>query len=411
DAVAEVADATAALRSFPPARVRVKSEPQVYRSGGPESWFRDLLAVRARQPIPGTDHGAALDRLRRGSEQAMADRRVRADVGRRVLEAEGVQSRDLSATTAGSGSEFEPPTWILGEFASVARAAAPLRKLARAIPLPDGTMTLRIPRFDVASGVVAMATENVAMTAALTATTDETTTPIRTIAGDVDVSVQLLDRGPKFDTLVTQDFAASYAAALEDQLVNGTGTSGQLLGLRNVATTTVHHVPGRQAVIYTSATPTIAGVVNAVAKAAAAVSRTRKRPPAFALMTPERYFWLAGTADKQTEPVIRPGTGLVAQSDTGPVGPVAGLPVYLDATIPTDLGATTNEDTIIVARGNDLLLLEGSPIFAVLDDVAGLAENLAVTLAYHVYVAAIPDRYPSSIGTVGGTGLVTAAGF
>lgn len=57
-----------------------------------------------------------------------------------------------------------------------------------------------------------------------------------------------------------------------------------------------------------------------------------------------------------------------------------GLPVFLDANIPTNAGTNTNEDKIIVGRFSDDLLFEeaGGPNAAVYQEV--LSGNLQVRL-------------------------------
>ena len=75
--------------------------------------------------------------------------------------------------------------------------------------------------------------------------------------------------------------------------------------------------------------------------------------------------------------------GIAAQG--GPVGSVLGLPVYVDATMPINLGAGVNEDRIVVADFSDAWLMEGQLRTRVLPDV--LSGNLTVV---------DPDRSSSS---------------
>jgi hypothetical protein len=84
-----------------------------------------------------------------------------------------------------------------------------------------------------------------------------------------------------------------------------------------------------------------------------------------------------------------------------------GLPVYVDANIPTNLGAGTNEDVILVLRAADLLLFESVPRLRVLQEV--LSGTLAVRFQLYAYSAFMAGRYPAAISTVGGTGLVAPA--
>jgi hypothetical protein len=79
-----------------------------------------------------------------------------------------------------------------------------------------------------------------------------------------------------------------------------------------------------------------------------------------------------------------------------------GLPVVLDANIPTNLG--TDEDMIVLARMTDQWLWESSIRTRVLPDVG--SGTLTVRLQVYGYLAFSGGRYPESIATVGGTGLI-----
>jgi hypothetical protein len=164
---------------------------------------------------------------------------------------------------------------------------------------------------------------------------------------------------------------------------------------------------------FTSATPTTAAIVQSIAQLAADISDARDRPPGFALMRGARWFALAGSPDGSTnEPTMRPGAGYLPTTldDAGPVGPLAGLPCYLSGAVPANLGAGANQDTVLAARGSDILLLESDPYFQVITE-GEAAEQLGVYLTYHRYVCFIPDRYPSAVGAVTGTGYITPSGF
>jgi len=59
--------------------------------------------------------------------------------------------------------------------------------------------------------------------------------PTATIAGQLELSRQLYDFSmPGADQWVAAELGAAYAATLEQQLISGSGASGQLLGLRIV---------------------------------------------------------------------------------------------------------------------------------------------------------------------------------
>src|SRR6266511_1621395 len=90
----------------------------------------------------------------------------------------------------------------------------------------------------------------------------------------------------------------------------------------------------------------------------------------------------------------------------GAVGRMHGLPVYTDANIPTNLGAATNEDRIIVEASPIVHLFERSqdPVTLSFEQQAGT--SLQVQLIAYGYAAFTAGRYPAASGVVSGAGLV-----
>ncbi len=79
------------------------------------------------------------------------------------------------------------------------------------------------------------------------------TAPVRNLAGQQDVPVQLLDQSPvPMDEVIFADLLADLNTKLNAQVLSGTGASGQVTGIRNVV--------GISAVTYTDATPTVGEV-------------------------------------------------------------------------------------------------------------------------------------------------------
>ncbi len=388
---------------------------EVYPRGASHGFIGDVLAAAGLVRRGGTTAPQAQERLARHAELSMSREKFAIEDARRACEKHGIearsgnalQSRALSANTAGSGAEYVPPKWMTEQFASVARAVAPLARMVTRVDLPPDCLELRIPRFDTAAGVIPMEYENV-LPPVTPSETDEVTAGVATFAGDTILSQQLYDRGGDFaDRLILKDFAENYAEALQQQLVNGTGKNGQLLGYLNVPTAAKGAVPGARVVTYTSGSPTQTELVRSLSRVAAVVSDVRKRPPSAIFMRGGRYFWTVGSPDSEQEPLQRPGTGIIpADADSGPFGPLCGLPVYLDATIPTTFGAGANQDAIYMPRTKDTLLLEDplGPRFTAFP-ASNLAGELTVVLGWHHYVSAFTNLYPSGIGTLVGTGL------
>ena len=86
-----------------------------------------------------------------------------------------------------------------------------------------------------------------------------------------------------------------------------------------------------------------------------------------------------------------------------PPGTLQGLPVITDASIPTTLGGGT-EDVICVARSFDILYWEDDLLQFTFEQVPSTAPG-QVRLAAGRFSLFTPGRYPTSISTIGGTGL------
>jgi HK97 family phage major capsid protein len=305
-------------------------EPDMYAANGPHDFLRDLVASVAQFPLPGhMSAAAASERLAKhvayeGTRIELAEREASTRASQHGIHFDGgtgTSRRALSSMVPAAGGDFSPPEWMVSRWSSVVRACAPLRQLVTNVPLPPNTMTLYLPRFDIVSGVVTSSVENV-NSPDVASVTDQVEVGVVTFVGEMLVSQQLFERS-SLESISVSDFAESYAAALQAQLVNGTGTNGQILGLLNVSPTAVSaQIPGATLVTYTNGSPTPGAVVEQVASTAAQASEARERPPSAVLMRPGRYFWIAGTSDNNGEPVQRVGT---ARSPMTPTSDHTGL--------------------------------------------------------------------------------------
>jgi hypothetical protein len=140
----------------------------------------------------------------------------------------------------------------------------------------------------------------------------------------------------------------------------------------------------------------------------------RDLPATAIVMHPRRWFWLAAAYVTTNAPMVPPkaNAGLhiasqdaLAANGAGPVGDIAGTPVYLDASIPTNLGAGTNQDAVLVLREADLFLFERAADGMSFE--AADAPNMDVLFRVYGYASLLANAQPKSICTVTGTGLVT----
>jgi HK97 family phage major capsid protein len=216
----------------------------------------------------------------------------------------------------------------------------------------------------------------------------------------------LLEQSPiSFDKLIIGDLAAAYAAQLDAQVIAGAGTGGVLKGILAATGTTV--------VTYTDASPTAAKLYSKVAGAIATIHTSRFLPPTHIFMHPRRWAYLLASVDSTGRPLVVPSAnapmnvvgvaGAVASENF--VGSFCGLPVFVDANIPANLGAGTNQDVVIIARASDSVLYEGTAKAEAMAQTYGA--NLQVLIRMYNYAAFTAERMAQSVAIVGGNGLVT----
>lgn len=354
---------------------RTGAEPETYRRHGEHSYFLDL----ARAQVLGSRD--ATERLMRN------DREVRA-----------------LSTTDGAGGEFVPPLWQINEFIELARAGRIVADQVRSMPLPSGTDSINLPRLATGTAVAEQATQNTAVQNT-DATTNSIEAKVATIAGQQVVSLQLLEQSPvtTLDDILLADLAADYATKLDVFTI--TNNVAGKVGLLSVA--------GANAVTYTDATPTVSELYPKVADAIQQIHTGRFLAGQKIFMHPRRWAWFTSSADTAGRPLVVPAANMpqnaiatmAGVTSEGFVGVLQGLPVFVDPNIPTNLGAGVNEDRIIVARTDDIILMEGSPRAESFREP--LAAQLSVLLRFYNYAALHASRYPKSISVIAGTGLIT----
>jgi HK97 family phage major capsid protein len=364
----------------PAQRVEVK-EPLTYRSpkeGGQHSFFHDLRASNL-----GDD--AARDRLNRHASEMR------------------VEKRDLTST-AGAGGEFIPPMWLMDRWIPLLRSSRAIADSLTQLDLPSGAMSISLPKLSGGTATAIQASENAAIQET-DATTTSVTANVRTIAGMQDLSTQLFEiPQPGLDEILFRDLARDYATKLDVQVISGSGSSGQLLGLRTVS--------GINTVAYTDASPTAGEAYPKLASAISSVTSAYMTADTIA-MHPRRWAWFLSAVDTAGRPLFSPnagnaqnamGTGSNTTSN-GEAGNIMGLRVIVDPNLPTNIGAGTNEDVVLVYDSSQIFLWEeGAPRTRVFEDIG--SGTLTVRLRVHGYVALMANRLPTAISVISGTGLV-----
>jgi HK97 family phage major capsid protein len=381
--------------------IRVGREPLTYERHSPTSYFRDVASLAT----PGRYDAGALDRMQR-----------------HMTEME-IEARAVSRVDTTSAGEFVPPLWLVDEYGAGLRAGRITANLCTQMDLPPGTDSINIPTLNGGTTALTLTGVQTADNAALPSqdiVSNTVTAGVKTIGGFEDVALQVLEQSPLaggMDQLIFTDLSQDYAKRLDLQVLNGSGAAGQVLGI--LGTT------GINSITYTQATPTVQTQYPVIAQLISNVAKNRFLGPEAIVMTPSRWYWMLGAVDTTGRPLVVPNmngpfnaVAMAADTPTAPAsspgGPGApagwmiGLPVYLDANIPVNLGGGTNEDRIIVGRFADALLFEGPLRVSAHPDA--LANTMGMRLRLYRYVAFTAGRYPVGFSTATGTGqIVTTA--
>lgn len=404
--------------------VKVGAEPMVYGQGARHSYFLDVVRSDLNRGDGDGGVQAARERLNRHAAELEVElpareaaREQRAREALRTIP--GMSQRHMESAferrvnpnrTDGQGGHFVPPVWLIDEYIDFARFGSPIANSLRNLPLPPETDSINIPKVNTGTATGVQTADAAAVTS--TDMTDTyVTAPVRTIAGQQDIAIQLLDQSPvSFDDIVFADLLADYAMRKELQVISGTGLNGQLKGLLNVS--------GINAITYTDASPTLPEMYVAWVQSVSKIFTNRKMAATATFSLPALWFWAASQLDTTNRPLIQPAqegpfnpvalqTGEAAE---GPVGRLTvGTPVLLAGNLPTNLGSGTNETRTITLRTSDHFLWEGGMRTRTLTEV--LSGTLQVRLQVYNYAALMADRRPESISVISGTGMIPTAGF
>lgn len=341
--------------------------------------------------------------------EKLGDFSARTRLERHAREVEVHNERTERAVATGGFAGLVVPQYLVEWAAPKLRAGRGIANVVNRLPLPAEGMNIVIPRGTTGASVDVQATENSAVS-----NTDEAwvdlTIPVRTVSGQQDVSRQSLERAQGNDQLIYMDLARAYGARLGTQVINGSGSAGQVKGILNTA--------GIGAATAFGAVPDHAIFNRKIAGANAAVYGAGEGiAPDVLVMHPRRWGWLSGLTDSQGRTFVTANT--VPSFNAGAVGQavgeayadagvhfagthVSGLPVLLDNNVPTNVG-TNVEDVILSVDSDELLLWEdgdGMPRQLSFEQTTG--GSLTTKLVVYGYVAFTAERYPEASAKVGG---------
>jgi HK97 family phage major capsid protein len=362
-----------------------------FPAAGTQSYFRDLVGARQGD-------ADAADRLRMNNMETRT-------------------SNGLGSYTAGGGADMAVPGYF--DIVERARATAVTASLVHQQPLEPGISSVNLPRITGAGGtsVGVQTGQNTAVTN-VDAVEDLLTSPITTVAGVQLASLQLLNQSPyQVDQVLLNDLASDYGRVLGSQYLTGSGTGGYLAGyVTKAVADAVQNQP------WTIASPTVPKFFAFLGYLSSLIATARFRSADTIVLHPRRWAWLSSAVDSSGRPYVNAegtaGSGslanLAVQTDVsaaGKVGRIAGVDVFVDPSIPVNLGTGGNQDVALMFVREDPWLWQSPIVAEALEQP--YAANMSVLLRVYSYSASIPNRQPNGNGLVygtvgtGSTGLVT----
>jgi hypothetical protein len=309
--------------------------------------------------------------------------------------------RAAGDANTGAFSGLVVPQYLTEMYAPAVAARRPFADAMTKLPLPASGMTVNISRITTATSTALQSSELAAVSAT---SIDDTllTENVQTAAGQQLLSRQALDRGTGIEDTVMMDLQRRYATTLDSTIINQATT-----GLLAVATD----------VAYTDTTPTGAELYPKLLAAASGseAALLGQANPDVVVMHSRRWYWLSSQMTStwplianQGIPTQAGGVNLAERYGSGFRGILPnGMAVITDNNMPVNLGAGTNEDSVVIAPTEESFLWEdpNAPQFIRAEQPA--AAQLGVLLVLYGYFAYTLRRYSNSHQEVTGTGLVT----
>ena len=334
--------------------------------------------------------------------------------------ASAVTQREIAALVEGTqanGGFLVVPQYLQEMFAAVRRQGNALRRLGWLnVHQTEETNQVLFPK---ASGSL---TVGLVAELAIKPTADNSYAQViislYTMAGIAAISRQLSrSADPAVAQILAKDLAL-LLGNLEEQLVySGTGT-GQPRGIINTTGTTA--VP---AATQTALNGALTGqiLIDALLDAQASIATTYYGPPTGAIMRPSRLAFLQKTKDTQGNYVLNlagtfraPGASEAEDIGGTDTFELIGMPIAQSTNIPSNLGAGTNQDCVIMADWSEAhwfqrwdQQLDSSDIASDGAGVSSFATN-RVLFRLEEIAGFSAERYAAAFCVLTGTGMLSA---
>ena len=414
----------------------VRSEPKTYDRDLRESYFRDMAYIAASSQA-GLDPTAARERLARHAHEVDVEARTDATIREYLREIRAspqslrgqtdFESRVNPNTTAGTGGEFVPPLWLVSQYAPFLRPTRIAANRCSNMPLPPGIDIINLPKITTGSATAIQTAQGGAVQS-VDIVTSTVSASVRTIAGQEDISLQLLEQSPlSMDGVIFDDLMRDYDQRLDQQILYGTGANGQHQGVitltsatSNTDITKANAITVASAVFHDASTTgtQYRSIVNGVNQ----IETLRFAPPTAIWAHPRRVNSWAYASDTTARPLFVPGKygqyNTVGTAETGPTpqgiaGEMFGLPVIKDANMPTTmLGTATTggtADCVVVHKEDDMWLYEGTLRARALPEI--LSGTLQIRYQVYCYSAFLPNRFAPSVSILTGNAGLASPGF
>jgi hypothetical protein len=376
---------------------------QVEKEYAQRTAFGRSAEKQIRETIRGEDQAATAARMAEFDQRGRMAMEDKPELRATAIGTDG----GASATAPGEGSAFVTPVFKVGDY-------APYREFGRAFAdqcqkeqLPPYGMYVYIPHVTGGAEVTATTESSGSTTIAdLAPTAGYLSGALKTFAGQVVVSQQLLDRaGPgfAFDKLIFDQLMRNYALSFDVYCLEIA-----------LAEAKVNNWKGNAGTFQLTEKEKAGGFYGQVAKAKADIRTLAGTVlnPTHLFVRPTRWEYMAAFADTTGRSLVVPDyagqfNAAAAGSASGDEGiegatgyKFVGLPVFTDENIP-DQGTTTN-DQAIVGCLSELWVFEGAITPRTIPQTK--ANTLQVILQQYSYGTAI-KRYAEGVAAINGEGM------